>query len=209
MAKSVYPPCESWIVAASNQPGKHTASLSTGPQGKSSIFIFVMMTLLSRVIPQLSPSCCYVQSWPESSQVVSSTTNFSLFLVLASLLLWCLVTWQTLASLRQVGRGVGQEGSTHLHSHWLETLCSCFLGTEISCFSPSSFLWSQASFVDSYFLAAIQQKDSLQGDSGNFPSCLHKVTRDIAGLSSLLCRHGKWSSEKMQQSTAACGQPGL
>ena len=82
MAKSVYPPCESWIVAASNQSGKHTASLSTGPQGKSSIFIFVMMTLfsfffyyfilfffflmtlLSRVLPQLSPSCCYVQSWP-------------------------------------------------------------------------------------------------------------------------------------------------
>ena len=68
---------------------------------------------------------------------------------------------------------VGREGSTHLHSHWLKTLCSCFLGTQISCFSPSSFSWCQASFVDSYCLAVTQQKDTLPGDSGNFhPVCI-------------------------------------
>uniref|UniRef100_A0A8C9C8B7 Pannexin 1 n=1 Tax=Phocoena sinus TaxID=42100 RepID=A0A8C9C8B7_PHOSS len=48
------------------------------------------------------------------------------------------------------------------------------IGTQISCFSPSSFSWRQASFVDSYCWAAVQQKDSLQGDSGNLPLCLHK-----------------------------------
>lgn len=49
------------------------------------------------------------------------------------------------------------------------------IGTQISCFSPSSFSWRQAAFVDSYCWAAVQQKASLQGDSGNLPLWLHKV----------------------------------
>ncbi|GAB5577298.1 translation initiation factor IF-2-like [Prionailurus iriomotensis] len=48
------------------------------------------------------------------------------------------------------------------------------IGTQISCFSPSSFSWRQAAFVDSYCWAAVQQKDSLQGDSGHLPLWLHK-----------------------------------
>ncbi|KAM5224090.1 pannexin-1 [Hipposideros larvatus] len=48
------------------------------------------------------------------------------------------------------------------------------IGTQISCFSPSSFSWRQAAFVDSYCWAAVQQKASLQGDSGNLPLWLHK-----------------------------------
>lgn len=64
------------------------------------------------------------------------------------------------------------------------------IGTQISCFSPSSFSWRQASFVDSYCWAAVQQKDSLQGDSGNLPLCLHKVMGDIVDLTSLLCQCG-------------------
>uniref|UniRef100_A0A2K5DWN9 Pannexin 1 n=1 Tax=Aotus nancymaae TaxID=37293 RepID=A0A2K5DWN9_AOTNA len=49
------------------------------------------------------------------------------------------------------------------------------IGTQISCFSPSSFSWRQAAFVDSYCWAAVQQKTSLQSDSGNLPLCLHKL----------------------------------
>lgn len=48
------------------------------------------------------------------------------------------------------------------------------IGTQISCFSPSSFSWRQAAFVDSYCWAAVQQKNSLQSDSGNLPLWLHK-----------------------------------
>ncbi|KAF6105348.1 pannexin 1 [Phyllostomus discolor] len=49
------------------------------------------------------------------------------------------------------------------------------MGTQISCFSPSSFSWRQAAFVDSYCWAAVQQKSPLQGDSGNLPLWLHKI----------------------------------
>lgn len=49
------------------------------------------------------------------------------------------------------------------------------IGTQISCFSPSSFSWRQAAFVDSYCWAAVQQKNSLQSESGNLPLWLHKV----------------------------------
>ncbi|XP_029062770.1 pannexin-1 [Monodon monoceros] len=60
------------------------------------------------------------------------------------------------------------------------------IGTQISCFSPSSFSWRQASFVDSYCWAAVQQKDSLQGDSGNLPLCLHKFFPYILLLVAIL-----------------------
>ncbi|ELK16487.1 Pannexin-1 [Pteropus alecto] len=59
------------------------------------------------------------------------------------------------------------------------------IGTQISCFSPSSFSWRQAAFVDSYCWAAVQQKDSLQGDSGNLPLWLHKVTGAFSHLTYL------------------------
>ncbi|KFO29216.1 Pannexin-1 [Fukomys damarensis] len=49
------------------------------------------------------------------------------------------------------------------------------IGTQISCFSPSSFSWRQAAFVDSYCWAAVQQKGSLQSESGNLPLWLHKI----------------------------------
>ncbi|XP_025141944.1 pannexin-1 [Bubalus kerabau] len=60
------------------------------------------------------------------------------------------------------------------------------IGTQISCFSPSSFSWRQASFVDSYCWAAVQQKNSLQGDSGNLPLCLHKFFPYILLLVAIL-----------------------
>lgn len=53
------------------------------------------------------------------------------------------------------------------------------IGTQISCFSPSSFSWRQAAFVDSYCWAAVQQKNSLQSESGNLPLWLHKSVGDI------------------------------
>nr|XP_010971655.1 pannexin-1 [Camelus bactrianus] len=60
------------------------------------------------------------------------------------------------------------------------------IGTQISCFSPSSFSWRQASFVDSYCWAAVQQKDSLRGDSENLPLCLHKFFPYILLLVAIL-----------------------
>nr|XP_020142432.1 pannexin-1 [Microcebus murinus] len=54
------------------------------------------------------------------------------------------------------------------------------IGTQISCFSPSSFSWRQAAFVDSYCWAAVQQKDSLHSASGNLPLWLHKVMGDTS-----------------------------
>ncbi|XP_057606953.1 pannexin-1 [Hippopotamus amphibius kiboko] len=60
------------------------------------------------------------------------------------------------------------------------------IGTQISCFSPSSFSWRQASFVDSYCWAAVQQKDSFRGDSGNLPLCLHKFFPYILLLVAIL-----------------------
>ncbi|XP_077723626.1 pannexin-1 isoform X1 [Canis aureus] len=58
-------------------------------------------------------------------------------------------------------------------------------GTQISCFSPSSFSWRQAAFVDSYCWAAVQQ-DSLQGDSGRLPLWLHKFFPYILLLVAIL-----------------------
>uniref|UniRef100_A0A8D0HDC4 Pannexin 1 n=1 Tax=Sphenodon punctatus TaxID=8508 RepID=A0A8D0HDC4_SPHPU len=52
------------------------------------------------------------------------------------------------------------------------------LGTQISCFAPSSFSWRQAAYVDSYCWAAVQQKHVLLNDSGNIPLWLHKVRQD-------------------------------
>ncbi|XP_008058816.1 pannexin-1 [Carlito syrichta] len=59
-------------------------------------------------------------------------------------------------------------------------------GTQISCFSPSSFSWRQAAFVDSYCWAAVQQKDSLQSDSGSLPLWLHKFFPYILLLFAIL-----------------------
>lgn len=42
-------------------------------------------------------------------------------------------------------------------------------GTQISCFSPSSFSWRQAAFVDAYCWASVGQVDTSQ------PLWLHKV----------------------------------
>ncbi|KAM6158561.1 pannexin-1 [Rhynchocyon petersi] len=60
------------------------------------------------------------------------------------------------------------------------------IGTQISCFSPSTFSWRQAAFVDSYCWAAVQQKDSLQGNSGNLPLWLHKFFPYILLLLAIL-----------------------
>ncbi|CAH6777440.1 Panx1 [Phodopus roborovskii] len=58
--------------------------------------------------------------------------------------------------------------------------------TQISCFSPSSFSWRQAAFVDSYCWAAVQQKSSLQSESGNLPLWLHKFFPYILLLVAIL-----------------------
>ena len=81
-----------------------------------------------------------------------------------------------------MGGGVVQILLTHLFI----AVSFCFSGTQISCFSPSSFSWRQAAFVDSYCWAAVQQKDSLQGDSGHLPLWLHKVTGDVFSPDSLV-----------------------
>ncbi|XP_012861709.2 pannexin-1 [Echinops telfairi] len=60
------------------------------------------------------------------------------------------------------------------------------IGTQISCFSPTSFSWRQASFVDSYCWAAVQQKDALQSDSGRLPLWLHKFFPYILLLLAIL-----------------------
>ncbi|XP_028619221.1 pannexin-1 [Grammomys surdaster] len=60
------------------------------------------------------------------------------------------------------------------------------IGTQISCFSPSSFSWRQAAFVDSYCWAAVQQKTSLQSESGNLPLWLHKFFPYILLLFAIL-----------------------
>ncbi|XP_019593123.2 pannexin-1 [Rhinolophus sinicus] len=60
------------------------------------------------------------------------------------------------------------------------------IGTQISCFSPSSFSWRQAAFVDSYCWAAVQQKAALQGDSGILPLWLHKFFPYILLLVAIL-----------------------
>ncbi|XP_012884270.1 PREDICTED: pannexin-1 [Dipodomys ordii] len=58
--------------------------------------------------------------------------------------------------------------------------------TQISCFSPSSFSWRQAAFVDSYCWAAVQQKGSLPSGSGNLPLWLHKFFPYILLLFAIL-----------------------
>ncbi|CAK6448869.1 unnamed protein product [Pipistrellus nathusii] len=60
------------------------------------------------------------------------------------------------------------------------------IGTQISCFSPSSFSWRQAAFVDSYCWAAVQQMGSLQGDPGILALCLHKFFPYILLLVAIL-----------------------
>ncbi|XP_008821339.2 pannexin-1 [Nannospalax galili] len=60
------------------------------------------------------------------------------------------------------------------------------IGTQLSCFSPSSFSWRQASFVDSYCWAAVQQKSSLQSEAGNLPLWLHKFFPYILLLFAIL-----------------------
>ena len=79
--------------------------------------------------------------------------------------------------------GVGRVQTLCFHSCGM--ICFYFLGTQISCFSPSSFSWRQAAFVDSYCWAAVQQKRSLHGDSGNLPLWLHKVTGTFSDFTCL------------------------
>ncbi|XP_006134477.3 pannexin-1 isoform X2 [Pelodiscus sinensis] len=59
-------------------------------------------------------------------------------------------------------------------------------GTQISCFSPSSFSWRQAAYVDSYCWATVQQKQLSQSDSGNIPRWLHKFFPYILLLIAIL-----------------------
>ncbi|XP_043928582.1 pannexin-1 [Protopterus annectens] len=49
-----------------------------------------------------------------------------------------------------------------------------YVGTQISCFSPSSFSWRQAMYIDSFCWAALQQKHLVTSDSGRIPLWLHK-----------------------------------
>ncbi|XP_074837668.1 pannexin-1 [Carettochelys insculpta] len=60
------------------------------------------------------------------------------------------------------------------------------IGTQISCFSPSSFSWRQAAYVDSYCWAAVQQEQFSQSDSGNLPLWLHKFFPYILLLVAIL-----------------------
>ncbi|XP_072467437.1 pannexin-1 isoform X2 [Notamacropus eugenii] len=60
------------------------------------------------------------------------------------------------------------------------------IGTQISCFSPSSFSWRQAAFVDSYCWAAVQQRHFLNNDSENLPLWLHKFFPYILLLLAIL-----------------------
>uniref|UniRef100_A0A6J0SD02 Pannexin n=1 Tax=Pogona vitticeps TaxID=103695 RepID=A0A6J0SD02_9SAUR len=60
------------------------------------------------------------------------------------------------------------------------------IGTQMSCFSPSSFSWRQAAYVDSYCWAAVQQKQHSQSDSGHLPLWLHKFFPYILLLLAIL-----------------------
>ncbi|CAM5073204.1 unnamed protein product [Natator depressus] len=60
------------------------------------------------------------------------------------------------------------------------------IGTQISCFPPSSFSWRQAAYVDSYCWAAVQQKQLSQSDSGHIPLWLHKFFPYILLLVAIL-----------------------
>ncbi|XP_039599992.1 pannexin-1-like isoform X1 [Polypterus senegalus] len=48
------------------------------------------------------------------------------------------------------------------------------VGTQISCFSPTSFSWRQAAYVDSFCWAAVQQAHASQSDPHGTPLWLHK-----------------------------------
>nr|XP_033805977.1 pannexin-1 isoform X1 [Geotrypetes seraphini] len=48
------------------------------------------------------------------------------------------------------------------------------MGTQISCFAPTSFSWRQAAYVDSFCWAAVQQKHLSHSEAGNIPLWLHK-----------------------------------
>ncbi|XP_028581912.2 pannexin-1 isoform X2 [Podarcis muralis] len=56
----------------------------------------------------------------------------------------------------------------------------------MSCFSPSTFSWRQAAYVDSYCWAAVQQKQLSQSDSGHLPLWLHKFFPYILLLVAIL-----------------------
>ncbi|XP_033002024.1 pannexin-1 [Lacerta agilis] len=60
------------------------------------------------------------------------------------------------------------------------------IGTQMSCFSPSTFSWRQAAYVDSYCWAAVQQKQLSQSDSGHLPLWLHKFFPYILLLVAIL-----------------------
>ncbi|XP_019385873.1 PREDICTED: pannexin-1 [Crocodylus porosus] len=57
------------------------------------------------------------------------------------------------------------------------------IGTQISCFAPSSFSWRQAAYVDSYCWAAVQQR---QDGTGSLPLWLHKFFPYILLLVAIL-----------------------
>lgn len=131
-----------------------------------------MVSLLSRAFPSRAQAalttCVGRKSLRYSAQVRTLVLGFHGDLCLA---------WRWVTLLTGEG-GLGVEGWVQiLHSRLFGTICFCFSGTQISCFSPSSFSWRQAAFVDSYCWAAVQQ-GSLQGDSGRLPLWLHKVTAD-------------------------------
>ncbi|XP_031429950.1 pannexin-1 [Clupea harengus] len=48
------------------------------------------------------------------------------------------------------------------------------VGTQISCFSPSTFSWRQAMYVDAYCWAAVQKHHLTDGDERGLPLWLHK-----------------------------------
>lgn len=71
----------------------------------------------------------------------------------------------------------GRNAGPRVRASFIGNYLLCSPGTQISCFSPSAFSWRQAAFVDSYCWAAVQQRSSLQSESGNLPLWLHKVMR--------------------------------
>lgn len=151
-----------------------------------SLFLFMVVLLLLRVFPHLRASCCHDQCWPKKP------SNTQLYHARGRLVQLCPYTCVVLPALAHTGKpeagGRGGRGGRGpdpvLPFTW--NFCFCFLGTQISCFSPSSFSWRQAAFVDSYCWAAVQQRDSLQGDAGNLPLCLHKVMGTFPHVTCLL-----------------------
>ncbi|XP_003219366.2 pannexin-1 [Anolis carolinensis] len=60
------------------------------------------------------------------------------------------------------------------------------IGTQMSCFSPTSFSWRQAAYVDSFCWAAVQERQLSQSDSGHLPLWLHKFFPYILLLLAIL-----------------------